>query len=112
MDEIKGGTTMTIEIFLTGLLAVSLFTTLGTQAVKKLLGDFKKKVGSNILSSIVSVVVSALLCVGYAIIMKVNVDAVYVTEGVVLTILGWLVAMCGYDKVKQAIAQILGKNKE
>ena len=28
---------MTTEIFLTGLLAVSLFTTLGTQAVKKLL---------------------------------------------------------------------------
>lgn len=100
---------MTTEIFLTGLLAVSLFTTLGTQAVKKLLGDFKKKIGSNILSSIVSVVVSALICVGYAIIMKVNVDAVYITESVVLTILGWLVAMCGYDKVKQAIAQIIKK---
>lgn len=100
---------MTTEVFLTGLLAVSLFTTLGTQAVKKLLGDFKKKIGSNILSSIVSIVVSTLLCVCYAIIVKVDVDAVYVTESIVLTILGWLVAMCGYDKVKQAIAQIIKK---
>lgn len=100
---------MSIEIFMTGLLAVSLFTTLGTQAVKKLLGDFKKKIGSNVLSSIVSIVVSTLLCVCYAIIMHINVDAVYITESIVLTILGWLVAMCGYDKVKQAIEQIVKK---
>lgn len=100
---------MTVTIFLTGLLAVSLFTTLGTQAVKKLLVDFKKKIGSNILSSIVSVIVSILICVGYAIIMKVDVNASYIVECIALTILGWLCAMCGYDKVKQAIEQLFKK---
>lgn len=98
---------VTFQTFMTGLLAVSVLTTLTTQAVKKLIREFGSKAYANTLASIVSVVISGMLAVAYAIIQKVPVDASYVVCGIALAFLGWLCALLGYDKVKQAIKQIV-----
>lgn len=98
---------VTFQVFMSGLLAVSILTTLTTQAVKKLMREFGKSAHANTLASIVSVVISGMLVVAYAIIQKISVDALYVTCGVALAFFGWLCALLGYDKVKQAIKQFM-----
>lgn len=99
---------MTIQIFLFFLFGISLLTGLFVQAIKKLLGEFKKKIGSNLLSSIVSIVLSILVGVFYPLLFNVQVDIAYVIWFVIIAIFSWLVAMLGYDKVKQTILQIFG----
>lgn len=94
-------------IFMAGLFAVSTFTGLTVQAIKKLLGD-NKKISTNILASIVSIVLSAALAAAYAIVKNISVDAVYVIYSIALAFGSWLCAMVGYDKVKQAIEQSFG----
>lgn len=98
---------VTIQVFMTGLLAVSILTTLTTQAVKKLLRECGAKAHSNILASIVSVTIAILLGVAYAITRNVDVSAQYVVCVITLAFLGWLCSMNGYDKVKQAVKQII-----
>ena len=92
-------------LFIGAVFAVSTFTTLTVQAIKKLLGEFKKKIGTNLLASIVAIVLSAALTAGYAIVKDISVDAVYIVYGIALAFVSWLCAMLGYDKVKQAIEQ-------
>lgn len=98
---------ISLQVFMTGLLAVSIFTTLATQAIKKLIRECNGKVYVNILTSIVSVVISAGLGIAYGIVKGIPFDAVYIILIIALAFLGWLCAMNGYDKVKQAIEQIL-----
>lgn len=88
--------------------AVSTFTGLTVQGIKKLLGN-NKKISTNVLASIVSVVLSAALAAGYAIVAKVSVDATFIVYGLALAFTSWLAAMVGYDKVKQAIEQTFKK---
>ena len=92
-------------LFLGAVFAVSTFTGLTVQAIKKLLGEFKKKIGTNLLASIVAIVLSAALAAGFAIVKDVTVDAVYIVYGLALAFVSWLCAMLGYDKVKQALEQ-------
>ncbi len=98
---------MNIGVFLTLLMVVSVFTSLFTEAVKIVLDSLGKKFpSSNVLAGIVSIVLSVLVCVGYAVLYDVphtDANAVYC---VALVLLGWLSAMVGYDKVIQAITQI------
>ena len=98
---------MTIQVFLVGLLAVSLLTTLATQGIKVVLKEFKVNPYPNTLASIVSIVISVALAIGYSIIMSIQIDAAYIVGIVALAFLGFLCATNGYDKVKQAIEQIL-----
>ena len=100
---------MTFQVFMTGLLATSVFTGLVTQAIKVLLKEHGKQAYPNTLASIVAVVTAVALSVGYAIIAKVAVDASYIVGVIALAVLGILCATCGYDKVIQAITQIVGK---
>ena len=93
--------------FLGGLLAVSLFTGLTVEAIKKLLGDFKKKVPTNILASVVSVLLAVAFSICYALVRGITIDVIYVIWIVALAFGGWLCALCGYDKVKQSIEQII-----
>ena len=99
---------MEVATFLTtfgaGLLAISLFTSLTTQAIK---GFTKDKWPDNVVASIVSVVLSIALCVGYVIVTGTAVTPAFIVFGVLLMFLGWLCACVGYDKVKQAIQQII-----
>jgi uncharacterized membrane protein YkgB len=100
---------MNAALFLTALLAVSLFTGLFTEAFKKLLDEAGKTYHSNALAGIVSVVLALLVCAGYVIVSGTAINAVFAVYVVALTLLSWLAAMVGYDKVIQAIAQIKGE---
>lgn len=102
---------MTLHIFLLALMIVATFTTLITQAIKTLLEEHGKKYYSNTLAGIVAIILSIGLAVGYAIVKGLNFDAAYVVYIIALTVLGWLSAIVGYDKVTQAMTQIID-NKE
>ena len=106
----KGDICMTIEIFIIGLTACSLFTGLLTEAMKKMLNDANKDYKSNILAAICSVIVSVIVIVAYALITSTAITVPFVTSCVLLVILSWLCAMVGYDKVIQTIAQIMQKD--
>ena len=58
---------MTLEIFLLGLMIVSIFTGLFTEGIKKLLDEMTVKYHSNFLAGGVAVVLSALVGAGYLI---------------------------------------------
>lgn len=98
---------ITVQVFMTGLLAVSILTSLTTQALKKLMRECGTKVHSNIMASIVAVVIAVALGVAWAITKHIPFDAFYICCLIALSFLGWLCAVLGYDKVKQAVKQII-----
>ena len=91
---------MNLEIFLIALFAVSLFTGLFTEAIKKWLDERGKTYFSNALAGYVAVALSVVVSAGYVIL----------TEAA-LMVLSWLSSMIGYDKVIQTIQQIAGMKK-
>ena len=58
---------MTLQIFLTGLLLVSILTGLFTEAIKRILEEQKKQYYSNTLAGIVAVVIAVLVDIGYTV---------------------------------------------
>lgn len=94
------------EFLLIALTAITIFTSLFVQAIKKLLDDAGKKYSSNILAVITSFVVSIGTCVGYIIYTGISVTPQIVIEIICLCLLSFLTATLGYDKVIQALAQI------
>ena len=58
---------MTLQIFLTGLLLVSILTSLVTEAIKRILEEQKKQYYSNTLAGIVAVVIAVLVDIGYTV---------------------------------------------
>ena len=93
------------EIFLIGLLIVSTFTSLVTEAVKKLLQEFHINYGANTLAAIVSAVLSTGVGVGYVFAAGIAFTAQVIVCIIALIFLSWLCAMVGYDKVVQVISQ-------
>lgn len=93
------------EILMIGLMIVSVFTALTTQAIKALLGD--KKYSSNVLAACVSVVLSLFVSIGYMIVTDTTFSVKIVVAIVALMYLSFLAATVGYDKVVQAIKQII-----
>ena len=81
---------MTFEIFMAGLLLVSVLTGLFTEAIKGWLSERGKKFYCNALAGYVAAGLSVLVSAGYLI---------------ALVLLSWLAAMVGYDKVIQSITQ-------
>lgn len=98
---------VSIQIFMMGLLAVSVFTTLSTQAIKKLVREFGGKIYTNTLASVVSIILSGALGVAYGIVNEIEFNAPYIVCIIALAFLGWICATNGYDKVKQAIKQVI-----
>lgn len=95
-----------LETLLTGLMITSTVTGVTTEAVKRWLADLKVEYHPNILSGIVSVVVSAGLGIGYSAVSGCGFTAQTVAGIVGLAFVSWLCSMVGYDKVKQAIEQL------
>ena len=89
---------MTLEIFLLGLMIVSIFTGLFTEGIKKY--------HSNFLAGGVAVVLSALVGAGYLILTETQINDKMAVYLIALVLLSWLASMVGYDKVIQAIAQL------
>lgn len=96
---------MNLEVFLMLLLVISVLTGLTVEGVKKLLDERKRTYRTNALAGVVSVVLSALVGVGYEILISGNLTATIAVYLIALVFLSWLCAMVGYDKVIQAISQ-------
>ena len=96
------------EVIVFGIAIVSCFSGLVTQGIKKILKDLGKTFPKNILVSIVAVVLTILLSVGYAIIFNAPFSASYVAWTVFVMIGGWLGSMFGFDKIKQTWQQAKG----
>ena len=97
---------MTIHIFLSILLAISVCTSLVTEGIKKLFAEYKKTYHANMLAGIVAIVLSVIVFAGYVILTDTTISAKIVVYFIAIVLLSWLGAMVGYDKVKQAILQI------
>lgn len=102
---------MTVTIFLILLTVCAALTSLLTDGIKKFLDELKIPYASNIVVLIVALVIgcgaTALYYVNYQVPFNV-LNSVYLA---LMGIANWLGSMVGYDKVKQAIAQI-GSGKE
>lgn len=96
---------ISFQIFLLGLLISSTITGLATEAVKKVLTENNKTYHANTLAGIVALIVSALIGVGYVLLMAIPFTIPIVIYIVALVLMSWLCAMVGYDKVIQAISQ-------
>lgn len=94
------------EFLIVALVAVSLFTSLATEGIKKLLDEAHIKYASNLLVSIVAVVLTIAASVGYIIYTGEVVTGKIIVEIIAMVFLSFLAATCGYDKVLQTIAQI------
>jgi hypothetical protein len=97
------------DIFLTGLMVVSVLTSLVTEAVKKVLGELNAKFHANILAGIVSVALSIAVGVGYVVITSTAFSAPIITCIVALAGLSWVCAMIGYDKVVEVLKKMNNK---
>lgn len=97
---------MTSEIFLTGLLIVAILTGLFTEGIKKFIEGTKVTIPSNALAGCVAIVLSILVSAAYIILAEAVLNAQMAVYLIALTLLSWLAAMVGYDKVIQAISQI------
>lgn len=100
---------MTIELFLILLSALSIVTSLFTEAVKKALNDLSVKYAANIVVLFVAVIVGG---AGTAIFYLWNGFAFNTLNVICIFLMvcaNWLCAMLGYDKVMQAIAQMKAK---
>lgn len=97
---------MSLELFLLGLMIISIFTGLFTEGIKMLLEDMKVQYHSNILAGGVAVVLSALVGAGYMILTETQINDKMAVYLIALVLLSWLASMVGYDKVIQAIAQL------
>ena len=98
---------MSIQVFLTMLLACSILTSLTVEGIKKMVGDFKVKYSANIVTAIVAVVLAVAVSAGYYLYKGLTFDTVFVLMLVSLVFLSWLCAMVGYDKVMQGISQLV-----
>ena len=100
---------MTMNVFLTLLLAVSILTGLVVEALKKFfdkkLGD-EKTYSSNMLAGITAIVLSIIVGVFYCILANVAFSANIIIYLIALMLLSWLSSMVGYDKVIQSLTQI------
>ncbi len=100
---------MTATMFLVLLTIFSAVTSLVTEALKKFLDEMEITYISNVLVLIVAIVIG---CGGTAIYYINNQVSFTALNSVYLVLVGvanWIGAMVGYDKVKQAISQIGGK---
>lgn len=93
------------EIFMVGLLGISIFTSLVTEAVKKVLTEHNIKYRANTLVGIVATLLSIAVGTGYIILAGIDLTTELGVCFVTLVFMSWLCAMVGYDKVVQAISQ-------
>lgn len=100
---------MTITAFLVLLAGLAAITSIATQGIKTFLDGQSVKYSSNIIVLIVALIVG---CGGTAI-YYVNFEVPFnALNSVYLALMGianWLTAMLGYDKVKQAVEQLIAK---
>lgn len=103
---------MTVVAFLIILTICATVTSLLTEGIKNFLDGLEKAYASNILVLIVAVIVGCGATALYYVNYQVPFNALNSVYLALMGVANWLGAMLGYDKVKQAIAQIVTKDKE
>lgn len=103
---------ISIDVFLIGMLGVSILTGLTTEAIKNILVEYKIDYKANTLAGVVALLLSALVGGGYMIMADLAFTYKILVCWVGLVFVSWLCAMVGYDKVVQAISQFKTTNKE
>ena len=101
-----------MEIFLLGLLIVSVLTGLITEAVKNLCEEHNWNYYANTLAGVVAVIIALLLGIAYIFWTGAAISAQVIIAIIALIIMGWLCAMVGYDKVVQALSQFQTYGKD
>lgn len=97
---------MTVTSFLVLLTVFATITALVTEAVKKFLNEQKVKYASNIVVLIVALIVGCGGTAIYYVNYQVPFNALNSVYLALMGIANWIGSMVGYDKVKQAIAQL------
>lgn len=95
---------ITMENFVTGVIAVSVATNLTTEVIKKLVGE--RQWNWNIVSCIVTLILAAGVSAGYIINTGATFTAQLIVPIVAFVYFSWLCAMLGYDKVREAFSQM------
>lgn len=95
-----------MQIFFIALLAISVLSGLTVEAIKNMFKDYTISWKPNILSAIVSMVLSIAATAGYVVYTETSITPQLIVMAIALIFLSWLCSMVGYDKVSQAIAQI------
>ena len=90
---------ISIEIFLIGLMLVSTFTGLVTEAVKKIMDERNAVYRANTIAGIVAAILSAGIGICYTVFSGIGFSGEVIVCIVSLVFMGWLCAMVGYDKV-------------
>lgn len=96
---------MNYDTFLVLLMAVSVLTSLVTEAVKNWLTARDKTYSANAIAGATSVILAVAVGGAYAA-LEGGITGQLIIMLVALVLLSWLCAMVGYDKVVQAIQQI------
>ena len=99
---------MTVTTFLILLTICATVTSLVSEGVKKFLDGMKVKYASNILVLIVALIIGCGATALYYVNYQVPFTALNSVYLALMGVANWIGAMLGYDKVKQAIAQIGG----
>ena len=100
-----------IQLFFIALLTVSVLSGLTVEAIKKMFKDYKVSWHANILSAVVSAILSIAVSAGYIVYTGTALTAQLIVLIIALIFLSWLCSMVGYDKLKQCIEQISGNKK-
>ena len=103
---------MPISFMMTSLLAVSLFTNLTVEGIKKLLNGTTAKYSSNILAAVVSALIAIAVSVVYMIMGDISFTVKTGVDIAVLVYLSFLTSTVGYDKIVQAIKQIQSNKQD
>ena len=99
---------MTTTTFLMLLSAFSVLSGLVTEGIKKLISD-KANMSYNIIALIVSLIVGGVGCAIYYQLNAIPFDANNVIYMILMGLASGLCSMVGFDKIKQAVEQIVGK---
>lgn len=97
---------MTVTVFLILLTAFATITALVTETVKKFLDAQKITYASNVVVLIVAMIIGCGGTAVYYVNYQVPFSALNSVYLALMGIANWVGAMIGYDKVKQAIAQL------
>lgn len=97
---------MNYEFLVVALLAISVFTNLTVEAIKKVLDKKSTEYSSNVLAAFVAVGLSIISSICYLLYAGVAFDVKMLIQIIVLAYMSFLVSTLGYDKVIQSMEQV------
>ena len=98
------------QILMTGILLVSILTSLTTEAIKKLINDETKS--NNLIAVGCSIVLSIAVSVCYVLLNNLTFTNEVIISTVIMVFFSFLCSTLGYDKVIQTLAQMKKKDEK